>query len=169
MPTTWQEVVALAAATDQMLHAQLLHDVHPVSLAPGRIEIRPTARAPRDLAGKLSLMLEKTTAARWMVGISREAGAPTLSDQGRAAAADRLAEARNHPLVQAILEAFPGAQLQEVRDAAADDYGLAGPAMLAPEPSAMPEFAPPEAEPGSYDMAEPAFYPTDDDEAPLED
>jgi DNA polymerase-3 subunit gamma/tau len=169
MPTTWQEVVALAAATDPMLHAQLLHDVHPVSLAPGRIEIRPTARAPRDLAGKLSLMLEKTTAARWMVGISCEAGAPTLSDQGRAAAADRLAEARNHPLVQAILEAFPGAQLQEVRDAAADDYGLAGPAMLAPEPSAMPEFAPPEAEPGSYDMAEPAFYPTDDDEAPLED
>ena len=177
MPTTWQEVVALAAATDPMLHAQLLHDVHPVSLAPGRIEIRPTARAPRDLAGKLSLMLEKTTAARWMVGISREAGAPTLSDQGRAAAADRLAEARNHPLVQAILEAFPGAQLQEVRDAAADDYGLSRPAMLAPEPQSMPEFAPPEAEPGShnmaepssYDMAEPAFYPTDDDEAPLED
>jgi hypothetical protein len=71
--------------------------------------------------------------------------------------------------VQAILEAFPGAQLQEVRDAAADDYGLSRPAMLAPEPQSMPEFAPPEAEPGSYDMAEPAFYPTDDDEAPLED
>ncbi len=161
MPTTWQEVVALAAATDPMLHAQLLHDVHPVSLAPGRIEIRPTARAPRDLAGKLSLMLEKATAARWMVGISRDSGAPTLSEQGRAAAADRLAEARNHPLVQAVLAAFPGAQLQEVRDEAADDYGLSRPALLASEPATLPEFAPPEAEP--------AFYPTDDDEARLED
>ncbi len=168
MPTTWQEVVALAAATDPMLHAQLLHDVHPVSLAPGRIEIRPTARAPRDLAGKLSVMLEKATAARWMVGISRDAGAPTLSEQGRAAAADRLAEARQHPLVQAVLAAFPGAQLQEVRDEAADDYGLSRPAMLAPEPSGMPEFAPPEAEPASFSEAETA-YPTDDDEMPLED
>ena len=157
-PTTWQEVVALAANSDPRLHAQLRHDVHPVSLAPGRLEIRPGPAAPRDLAANLSRLMERATGMRWMVGISREAGAATLAEQGRTAAADRLTEARAHPLVQAILAAFPGAKLQEVRDAAADDYGLSRPAMLAVAPEALPEFAPPEAEPMSYD-----------DEAPLED
>ncbi len=157
-PTTWQEVVALAANSDPKLHAQLRHEVHPVSLAPGRLEIRPSPAAPRDLAANLSRLMERATGMRWMVGISREVGAPTLSEQGRAAAADRLSEAREHPLVQAILAAFPGAKLQEVRDANADDYGLSRPAMLSAAPEALPEFAPPDAEPVSYD-----------DEAPLED
>ena len=58
-PTTWQEVVALAATADPLLHALLRHEVHPVSLAPGRIDIRPSPGAPRDLSGRLSLMLEK--------------------------------------------------------------------------------------------------------------
>ena len=145
-PTTWQEVVALAATADPLLHALLRHEVHPVSLAPGRIDIRPSPGAPRDLSGRLSLMLEKATGRSWMVGISREVGAPTLDQQGRHAAADRLTEARAHPLVQAVLAAFPGAQLRPVRDASADAYGLSGPAALA-EPADLPEFAPPEAEP----------------------
>ena len=145
-PVTWQEVVALAASADPLLHAMLRHEVHPVSLAPGRIDIRPRPSAPRDLAGKLSLMLEKATGRSWMIAISREAGAPTLDEQGRHAAADRLTEARAHPLVQAVLAAFPGAQLRPVRDEAADAYGLSRPAMLA-EPAFLPDFAPPEAEP----------------------
>jgi DNA polymerase-3 subunit gamma/tau len=32
--------------------------------------------------------------------------------------------ARSHPLVQAVLAAFPGATIEAVRDAAADAYGL---------------------------------------------
>ena len=148
-PTSWQDVVALAASAEPLLHAHLRHDVHPVSLAPGRLEIRPTARAPRDLAGRLSQMLEKATGRSWVIGLSREEGAATLDSQGRAAAAERLDEARAHPLVQAVLAAFPGAQLRAVRDASADAYGLSRPAALGAmaEPPTLPDFAPPEAEP----------------------
>ncbi|WP_236571669.1 DNA polymerase III subunit gamma/tau [Rhodovarius lipocyclicus] len=159
-PTTWQEVVALAAEPDPTLHAQLRFEVHPVSLAPGRLEIHPRPTAPRDLAGRLSLLLEKATGTRWVVGISREAGAATLGEQGKAAEADRFATARAHPFVQAILEAFPGAEVQNVRDIHADAYGLTAPALLAA--SAMPDdlrdFAPPDAMP-AYD----------DDEAPSDE
>ena len=163
-PATWQEIVALAATADPLLHALLRHEVHPVSLAPGHLEIRPRPSAPRDLPGRLSLLLEKATGMRWMIGISRDAGGPTLDEQGRHAAADRLTEARAHPRVQAVLAAFHGAQLREVRDEAADAYGLSRPASLAvpagmlAEPASLPEFAPPEAEP--------AFDPDDE---PLED
>ncbi len=150
-PREWREVVALASGVKPMLHAQLLHYVHPVRIAPGRIEIRPQPAAPRDLAAQLTALLAERTGTRWTVTVTNEDGEPTLAEQGRNAEADRLEAARNHPLVQAIMLAFPGATIDAVRDAAADDYGLVPtPAALTAEPDddAMDgrDFAPPEAE-----------------------
>jgi len=150
-PREWREVVALASGVKPMLHAQLLHYVHPVHVAPGRIEIRPQPSAPRDLAAQLTALLAERTGARWTVTVSNAEGEPTLAEQGRNAEADRREAARNHPLVQAIMLAFPGATIEAVRDAAADDYGLvATPAAITAEPDddAMDgrDFAPPEAE-----------------------
>ena len=59
--------------------------------------------------------------------------------------------ARSHPMVVAILDAFPGATLDQVRDEALDHYGLK--AEPASEPD-MPDFAPPDAEPVGYDPDE---------------
>ena len=47
--------------------------------------------------------------------------------------------AADHPLVRAIMDAFPGARIDTVHDTAADAYGL--------PPADMPDFAPPDAEP----------------------
>jgi DNA polymerase-3 subunit gamma/tau len=144
----WREIVALAAGHKPLLHAHLLHDVHPVRMAPGRVEIRPRPTAPRDLAAQLAALLAEHTGARWTVTISNEAGEPTLAEQGRSADEDRRASARNHPLVQAILAAFPGATIEAVRDAGADDYGLPltpAAATAEPEDDDGRDFAPPEA------------------------
>jgi DNA polymerase-3 subunit gamma/tau len=54
-------------------------------------------------------------------------------------------------MVVAILDAFPGATLDQVRDDALDHYGLK--AEPASEPD-MPDFAPPDAEPVGYDPDE---------------
>ena len=51
----FREVAALASGVEPMLHAHLLHSVHLVAFAPGRIEIRPNAHAPRDFAGILEV------------------------------------------------------------------------------------------------------------------
>ena len=148
-PASWREVVALASGRQPLLHAHLVHSVHPVRITPGRIELRPRPDAPRDLAQQLVALLQQTTGTRWTVSLVNAGGEPTLAEQGRTAQQDRLALARSHPLVQAVLQAFPGATIEQVRDGALDAYGLAPPS--APEPDDGRDFAPPEAEPAGLD------------------
>ena len=143
-PTAWREIAAIASASNQpLLHAHLLHDVHPVRVAPGQVEIRVRPQAPRDLGAQLKALLEERTGARWMVALSNAEGEPTLAEQSRSAETDRRAAAHSHPMVQAILLAFPGAELNAVRDDSVDAYGLK---TIATDEPDFPEFAPPEAE-----------------------
>jgi DNA polymerase-3 subunit gamma/tau len=159
-PQHWRDVVALASGRKPMLHAHLVHSVHPVRVAPGRIEMRVQPGAPRDLAAELAALLGEATGARWTITLSNAEGEPTLAQQGRAADAERRGVAQSHPLVQAVLAAFPGTVIETVRDAGADAYGLVGPG---------PSAAPPEPEDatGISDESEPADYddvpPPDDD------
>ncbi|MCQ4160933.1 DNA polymerase III subunit gamma/tau [Roseomonas sp. GC11] len=149
-PRSFREVVALASGRAPMLHAHLLHSVHLVAFAPGRIEFRQTAHAPRDLAGQLSTLLAEQTGSRWTISLSNAEGEPTLAQQRSHIASERLEIARAHPMVQAILLAFPGAQVEALRDETLDDYGL--PPVPEPEDGFDgPEFAPPDAEPADLD------------------
>ncbi|WP_159348234.1 DNA polymerase III subunit gamma/tau [Roseomonas harenae] len=157
VPTTFREVAALASGRKPMLHAHLVHSVHLVRFAEGRIELRTRPDAPRDLAGQLTALLHEVTGTRWTVSLSNAEGEPTLAAQRRAADEARLEVARSHPLVLAVMEAFPGAQIRDVRDASLDAYGL-------PPPEAAPD-----GEPVGEDDA--GFAPMDDDDpgfAPLD-
>jgi DNA polymerase-3 subunit gamma/tau len=40
-PGSWREVVALTSGRDPRLHAELLHEAHPVAVATGRVEFQP--------------------------------------------------------------------------------------------------------------------------------
>jgi DNA polymerase-3 subunit gamma/tau len=143
-PRSFREAVALASGVRPLLHAHLVHSVHCVRFAPGRIELRPLPEAPRDLAAQFAALLSEMTGQRWTIALSNEPGEPTLAEQGRSAEADRRELARAHPLVQAVLAAFPGAVIEAVRDQTVDAYGLPA----APEPPEEgAEFAPPDAEP----------------------
>ncbi len=122
---TFRDVLTLAAAEREVvLHGHLLHSVHLVRWAPPVIELRPHADAPRDLAPKLGALLQRVTGTRWTIAISTQPGEPTLAEQGTAADQARHASAADHPLVRAILDAFPGARIEAVRDPDADAYGL---------------------------------------------
>ncbi len=146
----------VAERQDPMLHAHLLHSVHLVRFAPPVIELRPDTAAPRDLAPRLAALLLEATGTRWTIALSTSAGEPTLSEQGSAAELARRGTAAGHPLVQAILAAFPGARIEAVHDSAVDRYGLPaldggglepgglGDGGMEVEPD-MPDFAPPDA------------------------
>jgi DNA polymerase-3 subunit gamma/tau len=110
---TFNDVVALASARrDAMLYAHLRQSVHLVRFAPPVIEVRLEPHAPRDLAQKLAALLEAETNRRWTIALSNAQGAPTL-DEAEGAAEDAARQsAIDHPLVQAILEAFPGAKIE---------------------------------------------------------
>jgi DNA polymerase-3 subunit gamma/tau len=116
-PASFAAVVALIAGQrDPVLHAHLLHSVHLVRFAPPVIELRPEASAPPDLAARLAARLGEITGERWVVALVGEGGEPTLAEQETLRQGARLSAAARHPLVQAILAAFPGAHLEAVRD-----------------------------------------------------
>ena len=123
--SNFRDVAAMVAERrEPTLHAHLVHSVHVVRFAPPVIEINPTPDAPRDLAARLSAVLSEATGTRWTVALTSEKGEPTLAEQGDAADHARRSSAQSHPLVQAILTAFPGAKIEAVRDSAVDAYGL---------------------------------------------
>jgi DNA polymerase-3 subunit gamma/tau len=155
---SFRDVLALASAEREMLlHGHLLHSVHLVKFAPPVIELRPQPDAPRSLAADLAKLLSRVTGTRWTVVLSADEGAATLAAQGGAADATRRASAADHPLVRAILEAFPGARIDAVRAPGVDSYGLpvdtGGGAVLG-EPD-MPEYASADAELVETDPGEP--------------
>jgi DNA polymerase III subunit gamma/tau len=145
---SFRDVAALVKEhREAMLHAHLLHSAHLVRFAPPVIELRTEPDAPRDLAPKLAALLSNATGARWTIALSTAAGEPTLAEQGNAADAVRREAAADHPLIRAIMAAFPGARIDQVNDSNVDDYGLPHSPPIVPlgEPD-MPEFAPPDAE-----------------------
>jgi DNA polymerase-3 subunit gamma/tau len=101
------------------LAAKLKSDVHLVSFAPGRIELRLADQADRSLPQSLSRLLSERAGSRWVVSVSGEPGEPTLQEQDDAEKASRLAQVEAHPMMRAVRETFPGAEIVAVRDAAA--------------------------------------------------
>ena len=119
----FRDVVALAAQKrDVMLYAHLRQSAHLVRFAPPVIELRMEPTAPRDTVQKLAVLLEAETGKRWTIAISHLPGAPTIDEEEGVATAKAKDEALAHPLVQAILAAFPGARVetQAVHEAGAE-------------------------------------------------
>ncbi|HQT63460.1 MAG: DNA polymerase III subunit gamma/tau [Acidocella sp. 20-57-95] len=115
---TFQDVVALASSKrDVMLYAHLRQSVHIVRFAPPVIEMRIDPDAPRDLAQRLSALLEAETNRRWTIVISQAPGAPTIAQTERQAENNAFQDALSHPLVQAILSEFPGARIEALHTA----------------------------------------------------
>jgi DNA polymerase-3 subunit gamma/tau len=118
-PQSFGDVVALFhAKREAILAAHLQSDVHPVQFEVGRIDFRPGERAPSNLPNRVAACLAEWTGKRWLVSVSAHAGEPTLKEQAAALAQAQREEAARHPLIQAVLTAFPGATIDEVRDLA---------------------------------------------------
>jgi DNA polymerase III subunit gamma/tau len=83
--------------------------------APGRIEFEPTGQAATDLASRLGQRLQGWTGARWGVSVVSSGGAPTIAETRDAAQDAARADAATNPLVQAVMAAFPGAKITDIR------------------------------------------------------
>ncbi len=121
-----EDIVALCEPRSE-LRVNLEHNVHLVRLEPGRIEIRPTARAPRTLANDLQTKLRAATGERWTVSIASQGGAPTLAEQKQSAKTARFEAVAQEPMVRAVLDRFPGAEIVAVREAVSEDIATAMP------------------------------------------
>jgi DNA polymerase-3 subunit gamma/tau len=114
---SFEAVVELFKAKKEgILLTHIMNDVHLVRFEPGRIELRPTEKAPANLTNRMTACLNEWTGTRWFISVSGDLGAPTLKQQAQAAEAEMRRRAAEHPLVKAVLDAFPGATIDAVRD-----------------------------------------------------
>ncbi len=117
MPQSFDAVLALFEKHGEVItRAQLRSQAHLVAFEPGRIEFRPAEKAPRDLSSRLMQRLGEWTGTRWGVVVSQAEGAPTLEQQAQTRDSEMRSEVAQHPLVRAVLEAFPGATIAAVRE-----------------------------------------------------
>ncbi len=129
----FEDVVALAGERrDIALKAALERDVRLVRYEQGLIELALVPGANAAIVNDLGRRLQEWTGGRWVVALSSDEAAqavPTLAEVAQARAAERQADARAHPLVQAVLARFPGAiitRVQDVVDAAPVESGAVG-------------------------------------------
>jgi DNA polymerase-3 subunit gamma/tau len=113
---TFDQLVALAGEKrDIQMKMALQRDVRLVRCEDGKLEIALEQSAPRTLVNDLSRKLQQWTGRPWVVIISREQGAPTLKAVAEAKQAELEVGVQSDPLVKAVLEKFPGAQIVRVR------------------------------------------------------
>ncbi|NHO54608.1 DNA polymerase III subunit gamma/tau [Acetobacter estunensis] len=125
-PRSWRALVAFVKeCREATLHGHLLHSTHLVTFAAPMVEIRVDRPAPADLPKRLQNLLRHHFGPAWTVRMVDAPGEPTLAEQSAEIIQLHRHRSAGHPLVQAIMEAFPGAQLGDVKDHTLDDhYGL---------------------------------------------
>jgi DNA polymerase-3 subunit gamma/tau len=127
--SSFAAVVALAAEKrDIGMKTALERDVRLVRCEDGQLEIALEASAPKTLVHDLQRKLGEWTGKRWIVIVSKEQGAPSLRAQAEAQKAELERGVQADPLVQAVLNRFPGARIVGVTQAAPDEPAVdAGP------------------------------------------
>lgn len=105
---------------EMILASEVYHNVHPVKVAHGRLTLRQNENARPNLMTDLRTALIRITGEQWMVVADKAAGAPTLAEQAQARQRAEVDAAAQHPVVKAVLEAFPEAQIH-VKDIETDE------------------------------------------------
>ncbi len=112
MPQTFREVAQLFATNREGgLYAEICLYVHLVRMVAGQLTIRVERGASASLVGRLGPCLNEWTGQRWMIAVVDDEGLPTLAQEDEAIAQGRRDRAAAHPLMKAVLCAFPEAKL----------------------------------------------------------
>ncbi len=135
------------------LYGYLVNAVQLVRLEPGRLELKLKPSAPTNLPFKVGQFLTEWTGQRWIVALSDGPAQPSLSDQDEADKRRARADAEANPVVRAILDAFQGAEIIDIRDLAAIAAAESG--ALADD-GESPDFMVQQQDDGVY-------YPLDDE------
>ena len=116
-----QDIVDLAEAQEEaLLAARIRSFVRPVRIQSGLLEIALAEGAPDTLAGDMARTLSQWTGQRWMVSLADGKGGQTIAEERAAARAAQKDEIAATPTVRAIMEVFPGAEIDDIRPLTAD-------------------------------------------------
>ena len=99
-----------------LLFNNLFSHVHLVSFKKGKIELHPRKDAPKDLASKVGQLLTKWTKEKWHILLTQEKGDLTLEEQNDKQKESIINDVSKNERIKEILNAFPGAKIEEVKD-----------------------------------------------------
>jgi DNA polymerase-3 subunit gamma/tau len=115
-PQSFEAVVALVGEKREIaLQMEIERFVRPVSFAPGRLTFEPVAGMPANLATKLSSRLKEWTGRQWFVIANGEGGGETLIEIEKRGRAEERAAVEADPFVSAVMAAFPGAKIMDIK------------------------------------------------------
>jgi len=113
LPTDFASLIARLEQSGRHQLAIQLHDqVGLVRYAPPELVLKPTRPLGPDWSRDLALALKTSTGATWQVSLSDDQGEPSLLDQEKMAEERVRADVLADPNVQAVMDAFPGSELE---------------------------------------------------------
>ncbi len=113
-PRSYADLVALAAEKRDILVKHALESsLRPVSIGDGRLEVALVENADPAIIQNLMAKLKLWTGRQWVISLANDAAhVPTLREQRDEHIEAARDEAHQDPLVQAILDTFPGATVR---------------------------------------------------------
>ncbi len=113
---TFDDLLAVAEKRREIkFKLELRNHIRLVSFSRGKMEINLTGNPPRNLVNDISSKLQAWTGERWMVAASQQEGDLTRKEQEAETKKLLVADARNTPAVAAVLAAFPGSTIVDIR------------------------------------------------------
>ncbi|MFZ4165647.1 DNA polymerase III subunit gamma/tau [Brevundimonas sp. NPDC058933] len=115
-PQTFEAVVALIGEKREItLQMDVERYVKPVSFKPGAIVYEPAQGSPHDLARRLAGRLKEWTGRTWLIAANGQGGGETLIEVEKKARSARRAAVEADPFVVSIMQAFPGAEIKDIK------------------------------------------------------
>ncbi|GAB5509081.1 MAG: DNA polymerase III subunit gamma/tau [Hyphomicrobiales bacterium] len=109
-------LIALAEKNNnRVLPSMVRAYVRPVSFGENKLEIGLAEGAPQSFLGDLAEALKNWTGQRWMISLVSGAEAQTLNELAAEREVAKRSDAGQNPTVQALMKAFPGAKITQVR------------------------------------------------------
>ena len=119
-PQSFEQVVALIGEKREVgLQMDVQRYVRPVAFKPGAITYESLEGAPLDLARKLAARLKDWTGRTWLIAANGQGGGETMIELDRRKRSEERAGVEADPFVQAVMEAFPGTVIGEIKTLAA--------------------------------------------------
>jgi DNA polymerase-3 subunit gamma/tau len=89
--------------------------MRPIAFRQGAITFEPAPGAPNSLAQRLSQRLKEWTGQPWLVAAEGAGGAESLLEREKREDVNLRRAVQADPFVQAVMTAFPGAEITDIR------------------------------------------------------